>query len=161
MQRIIALLSDAYYSNLLQRTLLKPTVHAQGRAARARRILMRNPFLVIPLIAAFTGCQETRQFTAVPPPSVQSNQHSGTTPSTPSTALPPVPQPLVKVVTHEEPVVTPVSDTERLPQSPQQPDTSNALTLTNLEQMALAANPSVSRAEALVRAARGNGKCEY
>jgi cobalt-zinc-cadmium efflux system outer membrane protein len=61
---------------------------------------------------------------------------------------------LVIPVQHIEPVPPP--EPETLPPATLKPVNIGALTLADLEQMALAANPSVSRAGALVEAARGN-----
>lgn len=56
----------------------------------------------------------------------------------------------VQLVQHAEPIPVPDSQGEAVP------PVHGVLTLGDLEQMAIAANPSVARAAALVRAARGN-----
>lgn len=62
--------------------------------------------------------------------------------------------PEVRPVQHIEPV--PAPEPETLPPAMLKPVTVGALTLSDLEQMALSANPSMARASALVEAARGN-----
>jgi outer membrane protein, heavy metal efflux system len=65
-------------------------------------------------------------------------------------------QSAVKPVTFEEPVAKPMPEPETLPSTAIKADYEYSLTLSDLERMALAANPSVSRAKAMVEAARGN-----
>ena len=60
----------------------------------------------------------------------------------------------VQQVQHVEPVPTP--EPEPLPEGQLKPAVVGALTLADLEQMAIASNPSVARAAALVQEARGN-----
>jgi cobalt-zinc-cadmium efflux system outer membrane protein len=119
---------------------------------------MRVTPIVIAVCLALAGCQ------TVHPP--RSNSAPGNTPQR-LPALPaasavtvPSPQPssspnaLVQQAQHVEPVVPP--EPEPLPPGRLKPVTVGALTLGDLEQMALSANPSVARSAALVEAARGN-----
>ena len=64
------------------------------------------------------------------------------------------PAAVVQQAQHVEPM--PVPQPEPLPQAALRPVALGRLTLADLEQMAIAANPSVARAAALVEAARGN-----
>ena len=66
----------------------------------------------------------------------------------------PQPVPAVQQAQHVEPV--PAQQPEPLPQAALRPVALGRLTLADLEQMAIGANPSVARAAALVQAARGN-----
>lgn len=117
---------------------------------------MRTTKLLV-LIVAISGCQ------TIPPPAEISSL------PTPPERLPATlatkvalqqqqqqQQSTIKPVAFEEPVAKAQPEPETLPPTAIKPDDESKLTLSDLERMALAANPSVSRAAAMVEAARGN-----
>ena len=124
---------------------------------------MRHPIFATALCLALTGCQSLGLPWSKQPPTVGSAMPpSG--PHAASSGLPAVPpQPVMPAISaphdvqpaqHLEPVPPPAP--EPLPEGVLKPVTLGSLSLTDLEHMALAANPSVARAAALVQAARGN-----
>lgn len=110
---------------------------------------MRNISQWILMMAFLTGCQSSRQFSAHPqsdPPQIS----AASAPDYPS-------EPLIEQVKYEEPITQPSVEPETLPQTERSQETAApVLTLVDLEEMALAANPSVIRAAALVQAASGH-----
>jgi cobalt-zinc-cadmium efflux system outer membrane protein len=112
---------------------------------------MRTTNLIAILaLTVFAGCQS--------PQALRTKALSAAAPtpaaSTPTPAA--VPQPLIKPVEHVEAVQPPLPEPEQLPSTRMKPVVIGTLTLPDLEQMALSASPSISRAAALVEAARGN-----
>lgn len=118
---------------------------------------MRVTPIIIGLCLALAGCQTTRQQASPPRDNTlqrlpAASAASAATAHTPqSSSSPPA---MVQQAQHVEPVVPP--EPEPLPPGRLKPVTVGALTLVDLEQMALSANPSVARSAALVEAARGN-----
>ncbi|MFN0018613.1 MAG: TolC family protein [Pirellulaceae bacterium] len=105
--------------------------------------------LLIVVLTTLTGCQTTQQFIAAP--------QRPAPPQVPAAAVPPVqPGPVIQPAKFEETVPPPAVPPEALPQGTLKPVVGGALTLAELEEMAMSANPSVARAAALVQAASGN-----
>ena len=100
-------------------------------------------------LALFSGCQVASQVTARNEPS------PATLRLPPAAAATPAPSPVQRAQFQGE-IPKPASEPETLPQAALRPATDGALTLSDLEQMAMSANPSVARAAALVQAASGN-----
>lgn len=102
---------------------------------------------------AFSGCQAMQ-----PPAEIQqlatAPQRLPATQTTKAAAQQQQQQAAIQPVAFEEPLANPQPET--LPPAAIKSDDDSTLTLSDLEQMALAANPSISRAAALVEAARGN-----
>ena len=120
---------------------------------------MRSPLFLALAGLALAGCQTLRPPLAVPSPE-PAPQRLPTTDDGLSreTALgvlsPTASQAPVQQAQHVEPM--PVPPPEALPHGALRPVALGRLALADLEQMAIAANPSVARAAALVQAARGN-----
>lgn len=119
---------------------------------------MRLTLLAIGLCLWLAGCQSTGRPRSAPaselpqrlPVSpVDAHGISAKAARSPAAQLP-----VVQQVQHVESL--PVPQPESLPQATLKPVTLGRLSLSDLEQMAIATNPSVARAAALVRAARGN-----
>lgn len=111
---------------------------------------MRLARLTMVLLVGLAGCQGLgRPWGASAPPQ-----------RLPAPAESQAAQPTIQQAQHAEPVLpTPQpqpTEPEPLPPAALQPVELGVLTLADLEHMALAANPSVGRAAALVEAARGN-----
>lgn len=126
---------------------------------------MRSTILAFCVSLAFTGCQLPGHSRGVPPTRATASAanmtaHRPASPTDATQANSPLAQtasadqPAVQQVQHLEPV--PAAEPETLPPATLKPVELGKLTLADLEQMALAANPSVARAVALVEAARGN-----
>jgi cobalt-zinc-cadmium efflux system outer membrane protein len=118
---------------------------------------MRVTPIIIGLCLAMAGCQTARQHAS--PPRDDSLQRlpappAGITVAAPASQTASSSPTTVQQAQHVENVATP--EPEPLPPSRLKPVTVGALTLVDLEQMALSANPSVARSAALVEAARGN-----
>src|SRR5690606_19646875 len=101
-------------------------------------------------LALLCGCQtpQVRRTPALPAAPKQS--------SLSDSAQETMQKPVIQPVQHIEAVQPPVPEPVQLPPAKLKPVQVGALTLADLEQMALSANPSVARAAALVEAARGN-----
>lgn len=112
---------------------------------------MRTFFLFILGWISLVGCQTVG-------PGLAPQQWAAAPERLPAPAVVPVPSPAseVKPVAFDEPLTSPKPEPETLPHAALRPSREGALTLSDLEQMALSANPSVSRAASLVEAARGN-----
>jgi outer membrane protein, heavy metal efflux system len=118
---------------------------------------MRLKLLAIGCCLAIAGCQSLG-FPRSPTTPTKSDHHRSSPTVTPASqhAMSPQPAPAVQRAQHVEPVPDPEPQPEPLPQAALRPVALGSLTLADLEQMAIAANPSVARAGALVEAARGN-----
>ena len=124
---------------------------------------MRLKLLATVLCLALAGCQSFGLPWSAPPPSAPPRPQQPKPPnvsanlsppaSLPLSVIPPI-APTIQPAQHLEPVPTPAP--EPLPAVGLKPVALGTLTLADLEQMALVANPSVARAAALVQAARGN-----
>lgn len=112
---------------------------------------MRTFFLFIAGWISLVGCQTVR-------PASAPLQSAAIPERLPAPAVAPVPSPAseVKPVAFDEPVTSPKPEPETLPHAALRPGRDGELTLSDLEQMALSANPSMARAVAVVEAARGN-----
>ncbi|MEX2176636.1 MAG: TolC family protein [Pirellulaceae bacterium] len=121
---------------------------------------MRPRLLTAILCLALAGCQTLRPPPAVPSPEpaprrLPATGGDETRAAAAGQAIPPAAnQSSIQLAQHVEPM--PAPPPEPLPQAALRPVALGRLTLADLEQMALAANPSVGRAAALVQAARGN-----
>jgi outer membrane protein, heavy metal efflux system len=118
---------------------------------------MRFTLLATGCCLALSGCQSFGLPRATAPTSARDAVQAS--PAPPATNLPaaaqqPPPAPTVQLAQHVEPM--PVPPPETLPHGTLRPVALGRLALADLEQMAIAANPSVARAAALVEAARGN-----
>ncbi len=118
---------------------------------------MRLKLLAIGCCLAIAGCQSLG-FPRSPTTLTKSDHHRSSPTVTPASphAMSPQPAPAVQLAQHVEPVPDTEPQPEPLPQAALRPVALGSLTLADLEQMAIAANPSVARAGALVEAARGN-----
>ncbi len=104
-------------------------------------------------LALMTGCQSASQVAPPSEPVFFMRRLSS------SEVAPPIPshrQTLVQPARFDEDVPRPAPDAETVPQAPLKPVAAGTLTLAQLEEMALSANPSIARAAALVQAASGN-----
>jgi len=118
---------------------------------------MRSRTLAIGVIVALAGCQSfglPRGGTRATITAQRQRPTAEIAARTPAPQTAPVAPPLVQQAQYVEPA--PVPQPEPLPQAALKPVTLGRLTLPDLERMALAANPSVARAAAIVEAARGN-----
>jgi len=118
---------------------------------------MRRTLLATGCCLALAGCQSW----GLPRPSSIASTASTSLSASPVAVQSPTqqqPQPAstIQLAQHNEPVPGPQPQPEPLPQPALKPVALGRLTLADLEQMAIAANPSVARAAALVEAARGN-----
>ena len=100
-------------------------------------------------LALFSGCQVASQVTA------RNESSPATLRLSPAAAATPAPS-SVQPAQFQGEIPKPASEPETLPQAALRPATEGALTLSDLEQMAMSANPSVARAAAQVQAASGN-----
>lgn len=121
---------------------------------------MRSMLLSAGCCLALAGCQSAESFRASAAPGMVFQQQAFQQPvalpapsQTPPVQAPPPAAP-VQQAQHVEPMPTPPPET--LPHGALRPVALGRLALPDLEQMAIAANPSVARAAALVQAARGN-----
>lgn len=126
---------------------------------------MRFTMLAFCLSLAMTGCQLPGLCPDTPPSCVSASAANRTADCPAATTVDTgegasvaqsslADQSLVQQAQHVE--TAPSSEAETLPPATLKPVELGSLTLNDLEQMALAANPSVARAAALVEAARGN-----
>lgn len=118
---------------------------------------MRIAPIIMGLCLALAGCQTARQHASTPrdnPLQRLPAPPAGITVAAPATQPASSSPTTVQQAQHVENVATP--EPEPLPPARLKPVTVGALTLVDLEQMALSANPSVARSAALVEAARGN-----
>lgn len=104
-------------------------------------------------LAFMTGCQTASKFTARTAPAQVVRRLPEVFPAEPAPSDSPS---LVQPVDFQGEVPQPAPEPETRPQAPLKPVAGPALTLAELEEMAMSANPSVARAAALVQAARGN-----
>jgi cobalt-zinc-cadmium efflux system outer membrane protein len=121
---------------------------------------MRCFSLLIGISLAIAGCKSFDQLAASPVAKTPVHRPTPQVVAKPADPAPhaepqapPADQPAVQQVQHVEPAP---AEPETLPPATLQPVVLGKLTLAELEQMAIAANPSVARAAALVDAARGN-----
>ena len=113
---------------------------------------MRCKALLIGISLAISGCKSFDHLASSPVKQAPAKQDTRQTVAQP-TGPAPGDAPVIQQVQHVEPDVP---EPENLPPATLQPVVLGKLTLAELEQMAIAANPSVARAAALVEAARGN-----
>jgi cobalt-zinc-cadmium efflux system outer membrane protein len=118
-----------------------------------KEVLVKTFWLSCGICLALTGCQATKPHRVTtahrlsgPPQEERTLPVTEAKPASEGTAT-------VRPVQHTEAVAP---EPETLPPAALRPVVVGALTLADLEQMALSANPSVARAGSLVEAARGN-----
>jgi outer membrane protein, heavy metal efflux system len=123
-----------------------------------KEVLVKTFWLSCGLCLLLTGCQATGSHRGITASATTARGLAG--PPRNETALPeskakltPDAASVVRQVQHSEAVAP---EPETLPPAALKPVVVGALTLADLEQMALSANPSVTRAASLVEAARGN-----
>lgn len=104
-------------------------------------------------LAVMSGCQAARQITSRSEPALGLRVLPRTDVATPT---PSHPQPPVQPAAFQAEDPKPAPEPETLPQATLKPVAGSTLTLAELEEMAMSANPSVARAAALVQAASGN-----
>ncbi|HEX5104644.1 MAG TPA: hypothetical protein VFV87_12575, partial [Pirellulaceae bacterium] len=112
------------------------------------------------MLLALAGCQATGSQQPIANFSPTASAPTTTAPATAqqgtSDANEPAQQTMVQRVQFAEPLLAPAPPPDLPAPSTPEPVRSSGPTLADFEQMALAANPSVARAAALVQAARGN-----
>jgi len=104
-------------------------------------------------LALLSGCQAASQVILRSEPAFAARRLPHAEVATPT---PSYPQPAVQPAQFQAEVPHPAPEPETLPQAALKPVATGALTLADLEEMAMSANPSVGRAAALVQAASGN-----
>jgi cobalt-zinc-cadmium efflux system outer membrane protein len=112
--------------------------------------MQTTTWLAIGGLALLCGCQ------SLPFRRMSTESASEGQPSASASVQEAVQKPVIQPVQYIEPVQPSVPEPEQLPSANLKPVHIGALTLTDLEQMAIAANPSVARAAALIESARGN-----
>lgn len=117
---------------------------------------MRHSLLAMGCCLALAGCQSFGFPRTPAGNSVQHQPMPAVALAAPPTTPPQSPPPAIQQAQHVEPVPGTQPQPEPLPQATLRPVALGRLTLADLEQMAIAANPSVARVAALVEAARGH-----
>ena len=104
-------------------------------------------------LACLAGCQTAKQATARKEPSVLAQRLP---PAAAENSAPAISQSPVQPAAFQAEAPKPAPEPETLPQATLKLVAGSTLTLAELEEMAMSANPSVARASALVQAASGN-----
>lgn len=114
---------------------------------------MRMISVILLGLACLAGCQTAKQATARKEPSVVAQRLPQVATESSAPAIPQMP---VQPAAFQTEDPKPAPEPETLPQATLKPVAGSTLTLAELEEMAMSANPSVARAAALVQAASGN-----